>query len=727
MMRVMALRRVVMVLAVVVGLLAVFVSGAGAFPPALDAFGPDGDQHVAFPVFHSAQHLPPTTSVVDVGDVDGDAADDVALILDSWDSESTPAVWITSAASPPRSEAGKPGWRGWRIISGGFTGAMAGLGDVNGDGIGEVAVAVRYGEIDVVFGRADGATVDLRDLGDDGFRIIDPDVLLGDGGGGNSCCGVITGNARIVSAGDQNGDGRPDLAWATDSGATVAYTPATPAGATVDATALGSGGFRLAAGALPGTDVTTVGNLGDLDGDGRDDLALAWTERLGVPGPLAGSDSYAAAAASPGPGVSVDLRTAPAAGTGFLLRDANSFLEYATTIGDRNGDGRSDLILARVQDSPLGSRDGLVAYTPPLGSVRELHPLDPTFGQAEPLNSSTVFDAGDQDGDGVTDVGQPQGVRHSSAPVVSDSYLSAPAHGGVAYVANGFLVGSVADRNGDGRRELLVARADPWDDETPGAYAAGWRLETYLSAPVPVAGPIQPPLLSGQGGSFAASFTLAPAPGVTALPAQAGVEVSFPGGFVLDQRDQTVYDATAGRIDVAIPVSSPREHPFVEGETYTYRSYLETSRGAVAWSAPGSFVFHSASTPGGLFAPHSAPAQPAGAAGKAPPAPARGRHVLLGTGRRDVLVGTPQADVLRGLAGDDELRGRRGADRLEGGSGRDRLVGGPGRDVVLGGTGEDDIDVRDGQRDTVRCGAGRDRVRADRNDRVSGCERIRRS
>jgi activator of Hsp90 ATPase-like protein len=40
--------------------------------------------------------------------------------------------------------------------------------------------------------------------------------------------------------------------------------------------------------------------------------------------------------------------------------------------------------------------------------------------------------------------------------------------------------------------------------------------------------------------------------------------------------------------------------------------------------------------------------------------------------------------------------------------------------------GSDRINVADGRRDVVRCGRGRDRVRADRRDRLIRCERVRR-
>ncbi|MCA1587134.1 MAG: hypothetical protein LC744_00150 [Chloroflexi bacterium] len=71
--------------------------------------------------------------------------------------------------------------------------------------------------------------------------------------------------------------------------------------------------------------------------------------------------------------------------------------------------------------------------------------------------------------------------------------------------------------------------------------------------------------------------------------------------------------------------------------------------------------------------------------------------------------------------------GGSGNDRINGGSGNDRLFGGANIDNFSGGSGNDVISARDGRRDTVNCGTGRDRVTADRRDRVSrNCERVRR-
>ena len=80
---------------------------------------------------------------------------------------------------------------------------------------------------------------------------------------------------------------------------------------------------------------------------------------------------------------------------------------------------------------------------------------------------------------------------------------------------------------------------------------------------------------------------------------------------------------------------------------------------------------------------------------------------------------------MRAAPGADRVRGGRGDDTLNGGSGRDRMFGGARADVLIGGPGNDRITSVDGVRDVVRFGPGpRDRVVADRRDRVVGRERV---
>jgi Ca2+-binding RTX toxin-like protein len=138
------------------------------------------------------------------------------------------------------------------------------------------------------------------------------------------------------------------------------------------------------------------------------------------------------------------------------------------------------------------------------------------------------------------------------------------------------------------------------------------------------------------------------------------------------------------------------------------------------------------------------------------PSKGHGRRItnpcrFTGTNRDDVLFGSDFLDYLRGLAGNDRILARNGRNRIEGnagndiitsgtgadaifggpgndriaaGGGNDLIVGGTGRDTIVAGPGNDTLETRDGFRDVVDCGPGRDRAEVDRLDALRGCERV---
>jgi Ca2+-binding RTX toxin-like protein len=101
-------------------------------------------------------------------------------------------------------------------------------------------------------------------------------------------------------------------------------------------------------------------------------------------------------------------------------------------------------------------------------------------------------------------------------------------------------------------------------------------------------------------------------------------------------------------------------------------------------------------------------------------------EVFLALGGGDRVEGRGGHDCLLGYGGGDVLRGQSGSDRLTGGRGADLLDGGPGVNAYDAGPGRDVVEARNGKRELVRCGSGRDRARVDRRDRVRDCERVSR-
>jgi hypothetical protein len=105
-----------------------------------------------------------------------------------------------------------------------------------------------------------------------------------------------------------------------------------------------------------------------------------------------------------------------------------------------------------------------------------------------------------------------------------------------------------------------------------------------------------------------------------------------------------------------------------------------------------------------------------------------GANRLYGGRGNDTIYGGLGNDGLDGGVGNDRLFGGKGNDRLVGGAGNDQLTGDAGTDTFDGGAGNDVVNARDKvQRERVSCGAGRDRVVADRRDSVArDCEVVQR-
>lgn len=116
-----------------------------------------------------------------------------------------------------------------------------------------------------------------------------------------------------------------------------------------------------------------------------------------------------------------------------------------------------------------------------------------------------------------------------------------------------------------------------------------------------------------------------------------------------------------------------------------------------------------------------------GGAGKDTLSGQGGDDRLRGDSGNDRVAGGSGSDILSGQNGKDSLDGNSGDDILRGGTGNDRIDPGAGNDRVEGGGGNDRISARDGERDQIACGHGRDKVTADRNDQVDrDCERVSR-
>jgi len=217
-------------------------------------------------------------SVAVAGDVNGDGWADLifgAPYSGGAGNDSGAAVVVFGGPQLTSVQASDLGSHGFWIVgaAGGDSSGeyVAGAGDVNGDGLADLAIGVwdreAATESYVVFGRSDTTPVQLSELGAQGFAIT------ADSHWGWS-------NTRLAPAGDINGDGLADLimgARLSDDERGVSYVVfgrSQSTNVSLSEISAGSGGFVIwgeTSGAQSGAYVNTAG---DVDGDGLADLII---------------------------------------------------------------------------------------------------------------------------------------------------------------------------------------------------------------------------------------------------------------------------------------------------------------------------------------------------------------------------------------------------------------------------------------------------------------------
>jgi hypothetical protein len=233
--------------------------------------------------------------VVGLGDLDGDGRDEIGVMANTGDTtDATPArsnngiVWVVPGQTGSETvDVSDPGATLLRIDGAspastaspfGQMIGLAGVGDVDGDRVGDIAIGTYTA---VAFGRstASGAAFAVSGAQRGRIDLGDPSSYLFAVGG--AFAGHRLG-ISVAAAGDVDGDGLADLAIGADSTASantdaayVVYGSQTrPAGdAILDAADLGARGYRIR-GATGSSAGYAVDGVGDVDGDGSDDLVV---------------------------------------------------------------------------------------------------------------------------------------------------------------------------------------------------------------------------------------------------------------------------------------------------------------------------------------------------------------------------------------------------------------------------------------------------------------------
>lgn len=316
-------------------------------------------------------------SVSSAGDINGDGYDDIIAGAYSWKNGSQSAgkvfVWLGGANGPSQT----PHWTKIGAVGSAMGASVSAAGDVNGDGFDDILMGASHdygysyyqgGKAWIYYGSASGVNTtnydvingvqsymrlgaDLNAAGDvngDGYD----DFIVGAAGydaGTNSghgqvrvyygsSTGIVGGSpgwtihggngqafgVKVSGAGDLNGDGFDDVVIAGNKSYSilkVVYGSSSGLAA--------SAGWSLGSTNYPNANSRIATKIGDVNGDGFDDLLAAGS----------GDKGYIFYGSSSGPGLSYDLVVDN--------RDGETFKDdvNAATLGDIDGDGIDEFVI----------------------------------------------------------------------------------------------------------------------------------------------------------------------------------------------------------------------------------------------------------------------------------------------------------------------------------------------------------------------------------------------
>jgi len=384
--------------------------------------------------------------------------------------------------------------------------SISSAGDVNGDGLDDLIVGIyaegstgkeNSGKSFVVFGKVDGAAVDLSN--------IDPASGVGTGGFviNGEKIGDLSGYS-VSSAGDVNGDGLDDLiigGMMTSepkdhqlSKIFVAFGKKNSTSA-IDLSVIdkGVGGFTIIGANSNEFSGWTVSSAGDVNGDGFDDLIIGSRYAIFL-GKVNSGKSYVVFGKANGTTVNLsDIASASGTGTGGFVVNGEKEGDYSgcsvSSAGDVNGDGLNDVIIGALYADSVGGVNAGKSYVV-FGKMNttaidlsDMASRDSTDGfiingaKFSNLSGWSVSSAGDVNGDGLSDLivgahaanpfartyaGKAYVVfgKRSSAPInLSDIELGIGGfviNGDKSCDYSGDSVSSAGDVNGDGLDDLII-------------------------------------------------------------------------------------------------------------------------------------------------------------------------------------------------------------------------------------------------------------------------------
>ena len=363
--------------------------------------------------------------------------------------------------------------------------AVAAISDLNGDGIAEFLVGAPGVDVGV---EADAGRVYVA-WGD----IVAGGIDLADASEGNNAGYSINGEAAgdyvgaaLSSIGDRNGDGKQEVlvgaagndAGGVDAGAVyVVDGKATDTDVNLTDVAGGIGGFKIVGENAGDAAGTTVGRIGDQNGDGKEDILIGATGNDGA-GAEAGA-VYVVFDKVDGAQVNLDDVAAGIGGYKINGIAGESIGDSVSSVGDINGDGIADILIGD------GAGDkAFVVYGKNNTTAVNLADVANGIGgfailaeNAGDLSNISVTGGADLNGDGINDLvigashntegGADSGAVYTvwgGANSTVDLALIAQSMGGAKIVGaagsqTGSQVAIAGDINNDGRADLIVGQA----------------------------------------------------------------------------------------------------------------------------------------------------------------------------------------------------------------------------------------------------------------------------
>ncbi len=365
---------------------------------------------------------------------------------------------------------------------------VAALGDVDGDGLNDIAVEAEsatpgFVRVYVIFGKPDAADVDLQAVaaGDGGFVIDSVPITYDPESGAPNVVQPVS------RGGDINNDGFADILIGTNTlnanykfpaRAYVVWGKASPE--PVDLAQLGDRGVMLEGGADWDGFGHSLSTAGDVNADGFADIIVAAPFGLGAYVIFGGAGTLAQPTA-----------IAAGKGGGYLL--AQNGVEWVSGGDDVNGDRAPDVMVGSPSSGDgvgrvfvvFGKSDTTPVTLATVGEDKAGYVIegDPKYRYAGALVSST----GDFNGDGLSDVlvGAPGRLEDNAFVGCCGLHLvfgkadHAPVQLGTTEAAlqidvltadilkSRHFASCLGDINRDGRSDLIIASA-PIYDEKPG-------------------------------------------------------------------------------------------------------------------------------------------------------------------------------------------------------------------------------------------------------------------